>query len=71
MFLLPDRHTYKNGGLSISELPQDLRLLITYVKCPKCIVLFLKHVTNKEKTQKKKNSHAKCICKKNPVHLSK
>lgn len=54
MFLLPDGHTYKNDGLSISELPQDLRLLITYVKCPKCIVLFLKHVTNKEKNKKEK-----------------
>lgn len=37
MFLLPDGHTYKNGGLSISELPQDLRLLITYVKSVKNI----------------------------------
>lgn len=35
MFLLPDGHTYKNDGLSISELPQDLRLLITYVKSVK------------------------------------
>lgn len=35
MFLLPDGHTYKNVGLSISELPQDLRLLITYVKSVK------------------------------------
>lgn len=33
--LLPDGHTYKNVGLSISELPQDLRLLITYVKSVK------------------------------------